>query len=549
MLYYIHRGSFCLALIILFFAAHGCIRVGPDFAPPAVKLAKNWQDAKDQTQKNRIGEYQYWWRNFKDPCLDRIIQIACRENLTLRIVGVHVMEARAGLAAAVGEWFPQTQQAFGSVAWTRRSARSPGAVQGTGQVAAQSQGSSVFNQSVAGSNTDLSYAQADIGMRASWEIDMWGKFSRAIEAADATLAATVADYDDTLVSLISDAAGYYIIIRTLEKRLDIARQNVATQTESLSIAQERFIGGTTSERDVAQAKTLLDDTRALIPALEILQRQAKNALSVLLGMPPSELTGWFDSGKPEIPEPPAQPVMGIPAELLRRRPDIRSAEARAAAQCAAIGAVKADLFPSFMLSGTFGFEASDLGKSTLGKTFQWKSRTGSGGPGFQWNVFNYGQITNQVRVQDARFQELLLAYQQAVLKAQQEVEDALIAFLRTQTRAAYLAESTASARRSLELAILQYRGGITDFTTVLTAQQSLLNEQDKLANTLGDISLNLIAVYRALGGGWQVNEAQDFVPETIKQEMAQRTSWGSLLKPAATPSAGPSKSVIRLPEW
>jgi NodT family efflux transporter outer membrane factor (OMF) lipoprotein len=549
MLWHIHRGGFCILLIALVLASHGCIRVGPDFSPPPLQLEKNWRDAKEQQQKNRTGEYHDWWRLFKDPCLDRIIETACRENLTLLIAGVRVIEARAQLAAAVGKWFPQTQQLFGSAAWTRRSARSPGAAQGTGQGTSQSRGIALFNQSQAGAGTDLRYAQADIGMRASWELDMWGKFSRSIESADATLAASVADYDDALVSLTADAAGLYIIIRTLEKRLGIAQQNVVTQTESLSIAQERFSGGTTSERDVAQAKTLLEDTRALIPALEILLRQAQNALSVLLGMPPSDMSGWLDRCTSTIPVPPARLALGIPADLLRRRPDIRSAESRAAAQCAAIGAVKADLFPSFALSGSFGFESSDTGSSTLGKTFQWKSRTGTGGPNFQWNILNYGQITNQVRVQDARFQELLIAYQQAVLKAQQEVEDALTAFVRTQTRAAYLAESTESARRSLELAMLQYRGGITDFTTVLTAQQSLLTEQDKLANTLGDISLNMVSVYRALGGGWHIREGQGFVPETIQQEMARRTDWGSLLKPAAAPASGISDSVIRLPEW
>jgi len=248
-------------------------------------------------------------------------------------------------------------------------------------------------------------------------------------------------------------------------------------------------------------------------------------------MPPSQLADLL-AGAGVIPAPPPQVAVGIPADLLRRRPDIRSAEAQAWAQCANIGVAKAELFPAFSLVGTFSFQASDVGNFKLGQMFRWDSRNAQAGPSFQWNLLNYGRLTNQVRVQDARFQELLLAYQNAVLKAQQEVEDSLTAFLRSQVRAKFLGESTAAARRSLDLSVLQYRGGTTDFTTVLTAQQALLNEQDSLASTLGDISRSLVGVYRALGGGWQLREGRDFIPESVRAEMAKRTNWGGLLAPA-----------------
>ena len=352
---------------------------------------------------------------------------------------------------------------------------------------------------------------SQIGLTASWEIDFWGKFRRAVESADASLMAAVADYDNALVSLTGDVANSYILLRTLEKRLNIARQNVAVQKKSLQIATARWKGGTTSKRDVEQALTVLDSTEATIPTLESQWRQTQNALCVLMGMPPSDLKDLLGS-KSDIPAPPPQVAVGIPADLLRRRPDIQSAEWRAAAQCAQIGVAKANLYPAFSLSGTFGLQASDVPPFVLGNMFDWQSRTGTIGPSFQWNIFNYGQITNQVRLQDARFQELLIAYQNTVLQAQQEVENALIAFLKAQQRAQKLAGATAAAQRSVELAIMQYREGITDFTTVLTAEQSLLAQQDNLATTLGDISGNLVGVYRALGGGWQIREGQDFVP-------------------------------------
>ena len=224
-------------------------------------------------------------------------------------------------------------------------------------------------------------------------------------------------------------------------------------------------------------------------------------------------------------------------DLLRRRPDIRAAEFNAAAQCAQIGVSKAQLFPAFSLTGNFGLLSSDVGKNVLAEMFNWRNRQGSIGPAVQWNILNYGQITNLVRVQDARFQQLLIAYQNTVLSAQREVEDNLIAFLRTQEQAKFLTESAEAALRSLDLAVLQYREGITDFTTVLTAQQALLSAEDSLASAMGNISLNLVGVYRALGGGWEIREGQDFVPVETREHMEKRTNWGNLLTPASRDAA------------
>jgi NodT family efflux transporter outer membrane factor (OMF) lipoprotein len=518
-----------LRLVLLVFATliAGCVMVGPDYRQPPVAVSPNWLEIDDHRVKTGVPGYRNWWKVFNDPILDKLIDTAYRENLSLRVAGVRVLEARAQVGIVIGELYPQRQQAFGSVQKIRLS-----------ETTSQAASSRIF-----------AYSESQIGLSASWELDFWGKFRRAIEFADASLLAAVANYDNTLVSLTADAANSYISIRTSEKRLDIARRNVDIQKESLRIAEVRFKGGATSQRDVEQAKTVLGSTQATIPTLEIQLRQAKNALSVLLGMPPSHLTDLL-AGSSDIPVPPPQVAVGIPADLVRRRPDIRSAELQAAAQSAEIGVAKADLYPAFSLTGQFGFLATDVGTHSLGDMFEWRSRTGNIGPTVQWNIFNYGQITNQVRVQDARFQELLIQYQNAVLTAQREVEDNLIAFLKSEDRAQFLGESTAAALRSLDLAVLQYRQGITDFTTVLTAQQALLAEQDNLASTLGDISRNLVGVYRALGGGWQVREGQDLVPASIKEAMAKRTNWGSLLVPTVYPlTPPPSQLLIRPPQW
>ncbi|MFZ0050305.1 MAG: efflux transporter outer membrane subunit, partial [Desulfobaccales bacterium] len=378
----------------------------------------------------------------------------------------------------------------------------------------------------------------------------WGKFRRAIESAESGLLASVANYDNALVSLTADVASNYISIRTLEKRLDIARENVETQRESLEIAEARFGGGATSQRDVEQAKTVLASTQATIPVLQTQLRQTQDALSLLLGMPPDRLTD-LRQNQAVIPAPPPQVAMGIPVDLLRRRPDVRAAEYQAAAQCAQIGVAKAQLYPAFSLIGNFGYLSTSMNNFKLGQMFEWPSRTADAGPTLQWNIFNYGQITNNVRFQDATFQELLTAYQNSVLNAQKEVEDNLIAFLRAQEQAGFLEQGAAAAADSLKLAVVQYREGITDFTTVLTAQQSLLSAQDNLATARGNIAGSLVGVYRALGGGWEIREGQEFVPLETREAMEKRTNWGKLLTPAAQtpPTPEQQKRLIRAPDW
>ena len=520
-------GIFSLILLVLLLLP-GCAEVGPNFRQPEATVSSAWLEAGDPRVKTGPAETKNWWQTFNDPNLNRLMARAFQENLPLRIAGVRVLEARAQLGIAVGGLYPQSQQAFGSIQYNRLSDGAP-------------------TSALSGS---ITYWQSEIGLMAGWEIDFWGKFRRAIESADAGLGAVVADYDDILVSLTADVANDYILIRTLEKRLGIAAQNVETQREGLKIAEARYQYGTTSQLDVEQAKSVLNNTLASIPVLNTQLQQAKNALSVLLGLPPGDLSEFL-AGPEDIPVSPPEIVVGIPHDLLRRRPDIRRAEWQAAAQSAQIGVAKADLYPAFSLNGIFGFLSSDFGNASLGDMFRWGNRTFQIGPSFQWNIFNYGRISNNVRVQDARFQQLLIAYQNAVLKAQQEVEDALVAFLKAQERIEFLGKSAAAARKSLDLSVLQYREGTKDFTTVLIAQQTLLNEQDNLAAALGAISSNLVGVYRALGGGWEIRAGKDLVPSEVKSVMAKRSNWGELLAPVSQNPLVPEgpKPLIRSPDW
>jgi NodT family efflux transporter outer membrane factor (OMF) lipoprotein len=521
-----HRAGLLGVIVVIFFLLFGCTKVGPDFHRPQVRVSENWMDVGDNRVKSESADYRNWWKSFNDPALDRLIDKAYRDNLPLRIAGVRVLEARAQLGIAVGEFYPQTQQGTGSLNYVRLS------------------------EQAAQAFPPFQYYLSQIGANASWEIDFWGKFRRAIESANAGWLAMVANYDDALVSLTADVANSYVTVRTLEKRIDIARQNAGTQEESLKIAEARFKYGSVTQLDVEQARTALDSTLAAIPSLESQLSQTKHALSVLLGLTPGDLSDYLN-GASEIPVAPSEIIVGIPADLLRRRPDIRSAEYQAMAQSAQIGVSKAELYPAFSLGGTFSFLSTTAGKSELSDMFKWSSRTILAGPSFRWNILNYGQITNNVRVQDARFQELLIAYQNTVLSAQRDVEDNLSAFLKAQKRADYLASSAEAAKNALDLAVKQYREGIKDFTAVLLAQQSLLNEQDNLAATLGNISTSLVGVYRALGGGWEIREGKELVPAEVKEEMAKRTNWGNLLAPASyNPPAGKSpESSIRLPDW
>jgi NodT family efflux transporter outer membrane factor (OMF) lipoprotein len=487
------------------FLVSGCVKLGPDFVKPDAPVENDWSYQDDEVLSQPV-KLDDWWTVFNDPALNRVVDMAWRQNLPLQVAGLRIYEARAQLGIAVGLQFPQQQRLAGSATTNRISENSPNFIP----------------------MTDKNFRNYQTGFDAAWELDFWGRFRRGIEAADANLATTVADYDNALVSLTAEAARIYVTIRTLEERLQISYENIRLQRESLNIASVRFKYGATTELDVAQAQTNLAETQALVPEIQKLLQQAKNALSVLLGMPPSDLSQVL-GGPGTIPVAPAEIMVGIPTELLRRRPDIRQAEQLAAARSALIGVARADLFPSFSLLGTIGYQTSDTRESSSGDLLDSDSLTLSAGPSFSWNILNYGRLRNNVRVQDARYQQTIVNYQDTVLNAYREAEDAMVAFVQSREESRFRETGTISAKRSSVLSTIQYREGAVDFQRVVDSDRALAFQQGQWANTRGDIALNMIAIYKALGGGWELRENNDVISAENREAMQERTNWGNLL--------------------
>jgi NodT family efflux transporter outer membrane factor (OMF) lipoprotein len=516
----------------------GCARLGPDYLRPEAPVAPQWSDAGHPALKSEAPTDPTWWQAFDDPILDRLIDTAYRQNLTLRIAGVRVLEARARLGVAVGGRYPQLQQARAGATYVSAS-------------------ENLANTAAAATPlADLSFWNFDAGFDAAWELDLWGKFARGIESADAALLASVATYDDVLVTLLSEVATAYVLIRTFEERLEIARRNVDIQTRSLKIADVRFRNAITTELDVQQAKALLKNTEASIPRLHTGLRRVQNALSILIGQPPGTVNAML-AGDAAIPSAPSAVAVGIPAELLRRRPDIRRAELQAAAQSALVGVAEADLYPNLTLFGSIGLVAAEGTSSTvngnvgIGDLFDIDSVQFIGGPAVTWNIFNYGRTKNRVRTQDARLQGLLVNYQNTVLAAAREFEDATVGFVRAKQEVELLSESVAAADRSVELALVQYRDGVASYTRVLNSQSFLVLQQDLLTATRGRVARNLIAMYKALGGGWQLRQGNSFVPAETTDQMRERTDWGELLQPGAADVPPPAEAAekLRSPDW
>ncbi len=490
-------ASLLLALVL----STSCL-VGPNYQTPKSDVAPQYLPNPAASPAPLNAADAYWWKLFGDPVLDELVDAAYRNNLTLQIAGVRVLAARAQLNKSIGNLFPQQQGLSGAVNWSQVNAP-----------------------------VTVNKADDNLLFAATWEIDVWGKIRRGIESDRATYLGTVASYDDALVTLIADVASSYVNIRTAEERLRVAAKNVETQKESLRVASVQFKYGETSELDVKQATTLLAQTRAQIPSLQNTLRQAKDGLAVLLGETPNEVDARLQ-GAGNIPAAPAEAAVGIPKDLLRRRPDVRTAGLVAASQSALIGVAIAQMYPAFSLAGAFGFASDNVAQRSLSDLFTWQSRVAQAGASFFFPIFNYGRLVNQVRVQDAQFQEAVLNYQNTVLKAQQEVEDGLSAFSTSREALASLEEAATAAVRTTQLSILQYKAGETTYTTVLTSEQSELAVEDSVASTKGNVALGLISVYRALGGGWELRGDRDVVSDEVKAEMARRTNWGSMLEAA-----------------
>ncbi len=482
----------------------GCTVLGPNHQTPEAQIPETWSKQDDKLfQKPSQEESIGWWKQFNDPVLDKLIQNAYEQNLSLRVAGLRIMEARAQLGFVKGTIYPQSQEMNGNLV----TIGTPGPVD------------------------DRYYNAVSVGFDAGWEMDFWGKFQRSIESADANLQSTMADYDDVLVSLTAEVARTYINICTLEERIRLAEKNTELQKGGLKLVQDQFDAGTVTELDLLQAKTLMTSTQATIPNMQGALYTYKHALAVLLGILPDEIHNFL-SKTTAIPLIDNEVVVNIPAELLRRRPDIRRAEMQTAAQSSQIGIARAELYPSFTLFGSLGWSANDMGNNSMGDIFSGNSFSFNFGPAFKWNLFNYGRLKNQVRIQDARLQQLITGYQQTVLGAAREVEDSMTSLVYAHKEAAFLRKGIATSKKSMELSMLQYEEGFVDYQRVLDSTRAMTQKQDQYANLQGKISTNVVGLYKALGGGWQIREGNDYIPEEVKKQMEERTDWGTLLNNA-----------------
>ena len=492
--------------------------VGPSFTRPEAPVPPAWLAHPDPRLSAESELNALWWKSFNDPALNQVVNLAYKQNLPLQIAALRIVEARAQLGISTGKQYPQIVEAFGK---------------------ADAVG---LSESTANIGADRRFLDFQVGFDAAWELDFWGKYRRGVEAEAAALLASEADYNSGIVSLTAEVARTYVAIRTYDALILETQENANLQEEGLKIAESRFKNGATSELDVTQARALFESTRATIPQLQASLQQSLNALSTLLGQPPGNLEPLL-GGLKGIPAPPSTVPVSMPAEMLRRRPDIRSAELAAAAQCAKVGVATADLYPSFSLVGSIGFEATRATALKI-NLFSTNSLFYSVGPELNWPFFTFGRTRNAIRVEDARLQQLLINYRDTVLRADQEVEDALAGYLHAQDALLFQQASVTAAQRSVEISLAQYREGATDYERVLDAQRSLLTQQTNLTQLTSSVDTYLISVFKALGGGWEIRNGQPLIPEPTVKEMKDRTNWDDML----TEPSGPEKKQAEQPK-
>jgi NodT family efflux transporter outer membrane factor (OMF) lipoprotein len=483
--------SLLLALLV-----SGCI-LGPDYTRPEAEVESSWIEIEDPRVTSEPPVDPKWWETaFQDPDIDRLVETALEQNLTLRSAGLRVLQSQQQLAIAIGNQFPQEQQV-------------------SGEASRQKSGGITFDN-------------YSLGFNLAWEVDFWGRFRRQVESASAELDASVADYDGVIVSLVSQVAQTYILIRTFQERLEVTRRNIGSQEESLRVARAKFDAGDRSELDVDQAESLLNNTKASVSSLEISLQQLKNSLAILLGKPPQDYN-YLLGEKGGIPSAPPDIALGMPQDLIRQRPDIRIAERQLAAQSAQIGFAVTELYPHFSIGGSIGTSAVDTGD-----LFDNESETWSLFGMFEWNIFNYGRLESNVRLQDALFQQLLVDYLDTVLQAQGDVENAIVAYLKSHEQLASYTLAAEASQRAVDVATIQYKEGAVDFNTLINTLNANVQQQDLLASTRGSVAANLVQVYRSLGGGWEIREDRDpvdFLPSAMKEEMEERTrAWKGVLQ-------------------
>ncbi|KPJ98659.1 MAG: hypothetical protein AMJ60_07545 [Desulfobacterales bacterium SG8_35] len=482
--------------ILLALLLSSCTVLGPDYTRPEAAVESDWQQASNPLVASESPIDPQWWKTaFHEPELDQLVEAALQQNLSLRSAGLRVLQSQQQLAIAIGNQFPQQQQVSGLASRQK--------------------------------SNDTTFNNYNLGFNIGWEVDFWGRFKLQVESAAAELDASVANYDGVLVSLVSQVAQNYILIRTFQDRLKVARENIKYQAESLRVTRAKFDAGEVSQLDADQAESLLNNTKASVSALEISLQQLKNSLAILLGTPPQKFN-YLLGEQGGVPSPPAEIALGMPQDIIRQRPDIRSAERRLAAQSAEIGYAVTELYPHFSIGGAIGTNAErteDL--------FTRKSETWNLTSMFEWNIFNYGRLRSNVRLQDALFQQLLIDYLNTVLQAQGDVENAIVAYLKSHEQLISYRLAADASQRAVDVATIQYQEGAVGFNTLVNTLSANVQQQDLLASTQGSVATSLVQVYKALGGGWQVRDNRDpveLLPEDMKEEMIQRTkAWDGVL--------------------
>jgi len=521
------RGFILLALSAVLAA---CTSVGPDYEPPEQpRLPSQWSDTEAAEQTLAVGA---WWQRFNDPVLSDLIEQGAQQNLSIEAAGLRIVQARAALGISDALIFPQQQQVNGNFTGLYR-------------------------------NEDW-FKSAGASFDVGWEMDVWGKYARGIESSEASLYASIASYHDVLVSISAETARNYINYRTAQERMFLSQQNIAIQQRVVEMTQVQFDSGNVSELDVQQAKAQLYGTQSALPLLQISRLQARNAIAVLLGTLPqdvepvltrnesrlipdlekritnSQRSGLTPASYGKYSVIPLAPALkdSVDAELVMRRPDLQVAELLSRAQSARIGLTEADLYPQFFLFGTVGVSQTVRSSRSFDLS---DAVTASIGPGLSWNIFQYGRIKNSVRIEDAIFQETLTNYNQSVLEAVREVSNAMEGYRYNMEKSKYDFSAVEAAIRAFDISFNQYNNGLVSYQRLLSTVETMTLREDAYAQTRGSIANQVVALYKALGGGWEPFRAQPVVsPKTVEQ-MESRTDWGDYLQPDTLSGEGRSE--------
>jgi NodT family efflux transporter outer membrane factor (OMF) lipoprotein len=469
-----------LLISVLAISMAGCLAV-PRYSPPEMELPDEWHQAVQEDLKEDGTPLQEWWVNFQDPQLTEYLQRATTGNLNLQVAESRIREARALRRVARSQWWPELN-AVGSAERSRISENI------------------LPINLVADSRTRNIYR---LGLDATWELDFWGQTLSASKSAKAAYEATQENYRDVLVLLYAEVASSYIEIRSLQKRIKILEDNLKAQQGTLEVTQNRHKAGLAPVLDVRQAEMNYSRTESRLPSLRSRLIQEMNSFGVLLGTTPVNLHGELNVSTAVIPAPPESMATGIPADVIRQRPDVRRAERVAAAQTYEIGITRGEYYPRFFLAGNFVVEST-----STSNLIEDDSRSYNYGAHFKWNLFRGLRDRNTLKAKNERAEQALKDYEETLLRAVEDVEGAMVAYAEEKNRTASLENAVTAAQESVKLVKTLYRNGLTNFQNVLDMERSLFDEQDKYVASQGALSQNVVRIYKAMGGGWTPREDQ-----------------------------------------